>query len=157
MPRLNTISLRTLLTARSNLPLRPDDRMEHVLLRFRVPFDAAATSKNAAQLMQGNLVFWFLKGQLDSLELTAPHGPSDLINWCGFDWVQDRDRLLHWCQAQGIPLALVLEEGESQLWQSPSGALLSVHEGKLWNVTLDLFTPESRPRAGSAPRRGAPQ
>ncbi|WP_221088730.1 hypothetical protein [Deinococcus aquaedulcis] len=113
MPRLKTISLRTLLLARNKLPLRPDDRMERVLERFRLPFDACRVGKHSCYLMQGNLVFWFLSGELRSLELTVAHEPSDLINWCGFDWVQDRDRLLHWCHAEGIPLDLMVEEGES--------------------------------------------
>ncbi|MBZ9711840.1 hypothetical protein [Deinococcus multiflagellatus] len=157
VPRLKTISLQTLLLARNKLPLRSDDRMEQVLVRFRVPFDAAATSRVATHLMQGKLVFWFFEGLLNSLELTAPHEPSDLINWCGFDWAQDRDRLLHWCQVEGIPLDLMVEAGESQLWQSPSGALLSVHERRLWNVTLDLFTPESSRGAGFEPSPGETQ
>lgn len=157
VPRLKTISLQTLLLARNKLPLRPDDRMEHVLERFRLPFDACRVGQHSCYLMQGNLVFWFLSGELRSLELTVTHAPSDVINWCGFDWVQDRDRLLHWCHAKGISLDLMVEEGESQLWQSPSGALLSVHKGQLWNVTLDLFTPESPHGAGSEPSPGDTQ
>ncbi|MVN86180.1 hypothetical protein GO986_05325 [Deinococcus sp. HMF7620] len=157
MPRLKTISLHTLLTVRNKLPLRHDDRIEHVLERFRVPFDASRVGKGVFYLMRGNLVFWFVDSQLSSLELTAPHEPSDLINWCGFDWVPDRDRLLRWCQAEGIAVTLQKEEDGGQLWQAPSGALIAVQSGQLWNLTLDLFTLESPPSAGSAPRPGGVQ
>ncbi|MBZ9749290.1 hypothetical protein K7W42_00280 [Deinococcus sp. HMF7604] len=138
MPRLNTISLRTLLTAREKLPLRPNDRIEHLLSRFRVTFEAGQTRKGVYQLMRGNLVFWLVDGQLSSLELATSHAPSDLINWCGFDWVPDRDRLLRWCQAEGIPVSLQQEESGGQLWQTPSGAHVAVQGGQLWNITLRL-------------------
>lgn len=71
MPRLKTISHRTLLTARYRLPLRPDDQIEHVLERFRVPLHASRVRKGSCSLMRGNLVLWFLSGQLNSPRLTA--------------------------------------------------------------------------------------
>lgn len=132
------MSLRTLLTAREKLPLRSDDRLEHVLERFHVPFGAIRTGKGVSHLQRNNLVFWFIEGSLDSVEVTtsAQHGLSDLVNWGGFNpfW----DDLLGWCAAQGIPVTLMHEEGGGQLWRAPSGALIALQEGRLWNVTLAL-------------------
>jgi hypothetical protein len=134
VPRLKTISLRTLLTARERVPLRPDDRFEHLLERFRIVFDASRVSKSLFQLQRDNLVFWLFEGVLHSVEITARHAPSDLVDWCGFDF--SSGDLLNWCSGQGIELSLVKEVDEGQLWGSPSGALITMQGGKLWNITL---------------------
>ncbi|AWT36033.1 hypothetical protein GCM10008956_02360 [Deinococcus arenae] len=67
---------------------------------------------------------------------SAQHGLSDLVNWGDFDPFSDD--LLGWCAAQGIPVTLMQEEGGRQLWKAPSGALIALQEGRLWNVTLAL-------------------
>lgn len=112
--------------------------MEHVLERFRVPFSAMRTGKGASHLQRNNLVFWFIEGRLDSVELltSAHHGLSDLLHWGGFDPFSDD--LLGRCAAQGIPVTLMHEEGGGQLWKAPSGALIALQEEQLWNVTLAL-------------------
>lgn len=93
--------------------------MEPVLERFRVPFGAMRTGKGASHLQRNNLVFWFIEGRLDSVEVltSAHHGLSDLLHWGGFDPFSGD--LLGWCAAQGISLTLTQEE-------------------QLWNVTLAL-------------------
>ncbi|MEF2278760.1 hypothetical protein V3W47_10660 [Deinococcus sp. YIM 134068] len=135
MPRLKTISLRTLLTAREKLPLRPDDRFEHLLERFRVVFDASRVGKDLFQLQRNNLVFWLFEGMLHSIEITVGHSPSDLVNWCGFDFSND---ILNWCAEQGIELSPMQEADEGQLWMSLSGALIALQGGSLWNITLTI-------------------
>ncbi|AKH16270.1 hypothetical protein [Deinococcus soli (ex Cha et al. 2016)] len=114
--------------------------MEHVLERFRVPFSAMRTGKGASHLQRNNLVFWFIDGRLDSIEVltSAHHGLSDLVNWCDFDPFSGD--LLGWCAAQGIPLTLMKEEDGGQLWEAPSGALAALQDGQLWNVTLTVHS-----------------
>ncbi|WP_169737032.1 hypothetical protein [Deinococcus pimensis] len=138
MPRLKTLSLRTLLTSRDHLPLRPDDRVEHLLERFRVTFHAGRVSKGWCQLQRGNLVLWLLNGTLHSVELTrsAGHEPSDVVDWCGFS-MHDGDPLA-WCHEHDIDLSLDREENGTQLWSTPSGARIALQDGRLWNITLVL-------------------
>lgn len=138
MARLKTLSLRTLLTSRDHVPLRTDDRIEHLLERFRVTFDAARVSKGTCQLQRGNLVLWMHGGTLRSVELTRSpwHEPSDLVDWCGFS-MHDGDPLA-WCHEQDIILALDREENGGQLWSTPSGALIALQDERLWNITLVL-------------------
>lgn len=102
------------------MPLRPEDRLEHVLERFRVPFGAMRTGKGVVHLQHNNLVFWFIEGRLDSVEVltSAHHGLSDLVNWCGFDPFSDD--LLGWCAAHGSSLTLTREEDGGQFWETPS-------------------------------------
>ncbi|GBF06500.1 hypothetical protein DAERI_090086 [Deinococcus aerius] len=138
MPRLKTISLRTLLTDREKLPLRPDDRFEHLLDRFRVPFYAGRVGKGLFTLQRENLVLYLRDGVLNSLELTASgfYQPSDLVNWCGFDII--KDNILGWCETQGIELRLVQETEESRLWEAPSGALIAIQGDRLWNIAMSV-------------------
>ena len=105
-----------------------------------MPFGAMRTGKGVSHLQRNNLVFWFIEGCLDSVEVltSAHHGLSDLVNWWGFDPFSGD--LLGWCAAQGIPLTLTHEEGRGQLWEAPSGALIALQEGKLWNVTLSVHS-----------------
>lgn len=138
VPRLKTFSLRTLLEAREKLPLRTDDRIEHLLERFQVAFSAGRVSKSVQQLQRGNLVLWFIDGMLNSVELTgsAEHVPSDLVDWDGF--AIHSDDLLAWCREQHIPVRLDREAGAAQLWSTASGALIVMQDGALWNITLAL-------------------
>lgn len=80
----------------------------------------------------------FQGGTLQSVELTRSpwHEPSDLVDWCGFS-MHDGD-LLAWCTEHDITLALDWEESGGQLWSTPSGALIAVQDGRLWNITLVL-------------------
>lgn len=112
--------------------------MEHPLARCRVTFHAACVSKGRHQLQRGNLVFWLLDGALHSVELTGSpsHRPSDLVDWCGFSILEDDP--LAWCREEGIDLTLVQEEKGGQWWMTPSGASLTLQDGKVWNVTLVL-------------------
>lgn len=136
VPKLKTISLKTLLLAKEKLPLRTDDRFEHLLERFRVPFDAYRSGNGFYILQRKNLILWMLNGVLHSVELTAsyPFRPSDLVNWCGFDF--PKGDILAWCEAEGIDLELAGESEESQLYKSPSGAHISLNRGRIWNITL---------------------
>ena len=138
VPRLKTISLRTLLAARDKLPLRPDDRIEHLLERFQVTFQAGRVSKGIHQLQRGNLVLWIIDGSLHSVELTRSplHEPSDLVNWCGFS--MHADDPLAWCRSCDIALTLDREADGAQLWRTPSGALITMQHNELWNITLRL-------------------
>ncbi|ADV67052.1 hypothetical protein [Deinococcus maricopensis] len=138
MPRVKTLPLTTLLLDRAKLPLRADDRLEHLLERFRVVFMAARVRQGLAQLQRGNLVLWVRDGLLESLELTSSlhHEVSDLVNWGDFDI--HTDDILAWCAQQGIPLRVLHEEDTSQIYQTPSGALIALQDQRLWNITLSV-------------------
>lgn len=138
MPRLKTFSLRTLLGVRAKIPLRTHDQIEHLLERFRVTFHIGRVSKGVYQLQRGNLVLWLINGTLDSVELTrsSGHEPSDLVDWDGF--AIHSDDPLTWCRNQDIGITLDREEGNTQLWSTSSGALITMQDGELWNITLVL-------------------
>lgn len=138
VPKLKTLSLRTLLLDKQKLPLRPDDRFEHLLERFRVVFMASCMSKSTSILQRECLVFWLIEGQLHSLEITpsASEHAADLINWHGFDF-PDGD-ILAWCDQMGIELNLINESDGDQHFKSPSGASITLSYGKLRNITLTI-------------------
>lgn len=103
-----------------------------------VTVGAVRTGKGVVHLQRNTLMFWFIEGRLDSVEvLTSPyHGLSDLVNWCGVDPFSSD--LLGWCAVQGMSLTMMHEKGGEQLWETPSGALIAIQEGRLWNVSLTL-------------------